>query len=113
VSASQRGPDPEQAARTSEQFLGVVRASEEPVWALRTWTTIASGDGLFEASYVRVHYAVRAETAEGPRKVRFTEHLPVHEVTGRIAAPEESVWRWLRRNARERLYIDRGRSGAL
>lgn len=113
MSGPESAPEPSWATADPERFLEAVRASDGPVKAVRVWTTQVVGSPWREEPFIRVHYAVRAETEEGWGTFRYTEHLPVETATGRIAACRGTVWRTLREEARDRLYVDRSRSGAL
>ena len=113
LSASESGPQPTWSVTDPARFRQAVRASEGAVQAVRTWTTLYSPEERREVPFIRVFYAVRAESVEGWGTFTFTENLPVERGTGRIAMGDGTMWGWLQENAPKRLYVDKTRSGAL
>jgi len=111
--ASESDSQPTWPVTDPERFRQAVRASEGSVKAVRTWTRLYSVENGREMPFIRVFYAVRAESVKGWGTFSFTENLAVEEGTGRIAMGDGTMWGWLRENARERLYVDKTRSGAL
>lgn len=97
MSDAQSHEEVEQQVTDPEAFLGAVRDSEGPVWALREYVEPRGDDPCFV-----VHYRVRA----GSAVLRLTERVPAHALTGRIVGAEGTVWAWMRREAPGRLRVE-------
>ena len=104
--------EPRWVVTDPETFMEAVRASEGPVRAVRKHQRRWSDELGREVQVIEIGYAVRAESKVGWGTYVYTEFVDLEEVTGRIAAAPDSMWRWLRRKVGSKVWVDGGTPGA-